>query len=194
MTPLVIPMPGNETLAMSLAQHLHGDVGALETRAFPDNETYLRFQQDPRGRPVILVCTMNHPNPKFLPLIFAADNAKELGATKVSLIAPYLCYMRQDKRFHKGEALTSTSFARQLSSAFDELVTVDPHLHRHRSLVELYSIRTAVVHSAPLIAANGLREMKGELSSSVLTPKVSSGSAKLRHWHGRHTECLGRSA
>jgi ribose-phosphate pyrophosphokinase len=152
MTPLVIPMPGNEALAMSLAQHLHGDVGALETRAFPDDETYLRFQQDPRGRSVVLVCTMDHPNPKFLPLIFAADNAKELGATKVSLIAPYLCYMRQDKRFHQGEALTSNSFARLLSSVFDELVTVDPHLHRHCNLAELYSIRTAVVHSAPLIA------------------------------------------
>jgi len=60
--------------------------------------------------------------------------------------------MRQDKRFREGEALTSNSFARQLSSAFYELVTVDPHLHRHRSLSELYSIRTAVVHSAPLIA------------------------------------------
>jgi ribose-phosphate pyrophosphokinase len=152
MTLLIFPMPGNEALATSLAQHLRGHLGELETRAFPDNETYLRFQQDPRGRSVILVCTMDHPNPKFLPLFFAADNARELGATKVSLIAPYLCYMRQDKRFHKGEALTSTSFARQLSSAFDELVTVDPHLHRHRSLVELYSIRTAVVHSAPLIA------------------------------------------
>jgi ribose-phosphate pyrophosphokinase len=152
MTPLVIPMPGNEALATSLARYLHGDVGALETRTFPDEETYLRFHQDPRGRSVILICTMDHPNPKFLPLIFVADNAKELGATKVSLIAPYLCYMRQDKRFHEGEALTSTSFARQLSSAFDELVTVDPHLHRHRNLAELYSIRTAVVHSAPLIA------------------------------------------
>jgi ribose-phosphate pyrophosphokinase len=152
MTPLVIPMPGNEALATSLARHLHGEMGELETRAFPDGETYIRFQQDPRGRSVILVCTMDHPNLKFLPLIFAADNAKELGATKVSLIAPYLCYMRQDKRFREGEALTSKSFAGQLSSAFDELVTVDPHLHRYRSLAELYSIRTAVVHSAPFIA------------------------------------------
>lgn len=152
MTPLVVSMPGNMLLATLLARHLNGEVCELETRAFPDGETYLRFQRDPSGRSVILVCTMDRPNPKFLPLIFAADNAKDLGATKVSLIAPYLCYMRQDKRFHEGEAITSKSFARQLSSAFDQLVTVDPHLHRHRNLAELYSIPTAVVHSAPLIA------------------------------------------
>ena len=171
MTLLIFPMPGNEALATSLAQHLHGHLGELETRAFPDGETYLRFRQDLRGTSVILVCTLDHPNPKFLPLIFAADNAKELGATKVSLIAPYLCYMRQDKRFHEGEALTSTSFARQLSSAFDELVTVDPHLHRHRNLAELYSIRTAVVHSAPLIAEWIVRN---EARAVLIGPDVES--------------------
>lgn len=152
MMPLVIPLPGNEALAASFGQAVHGELGSLETRAFPDGETYLRLLQDPNGRPVVLVCTLDRPDPKFLPLIFAAATARELGATKVSLVAPYLCYMRQDKRFHEREAITSTLFAGQLSSAFDELVTVDPHLHRYRSLSEIYSIRTAVVHSAPLIA------------------------------------------
>lgn len=153
MTPLVIPMPGNEALATSLSQGIRGEFGSLETRVFPDGETYLRLQQDPNGRPVVFVCTLDQPNPKFLPLIFAASTARELGATKVSLVAPYLCYMRQDTRFHDREAITSTLFAGQLSSVMDELVTVDPHLHRYHSLSEIYSIRTAVVHSAPLIAA-----------------------------------------
>ena len=125
---------------------------AWKRAPFPDGETYLRLQQDPNGRPLVFVCTLDRPNPKFLPLIFAAATARELGATKVSLVAPYLCYMRQDKRFHDREAITSTLFAGQLSSVLDELVTVDPHLHRYHSLTEIYPIRTAVVHSAPLIA------------------------------------------
>src|SRR5690349_18020046 len=144
MMPLVIPLPGNEALATCLSQEIRGELGSLETRAFPDGETYLRLQQDPNNRSIVLVCTLDRPNPKFLPLMFAAATAKELGATKVSLVAPYLCYMRQDKRFHEREAITSTLFAGQLSSAFDELVTVDPHLHRYRRLSEIYSIRTVV--------------------------------------------------
>ena len=76
--------------------------------------------------------------------MFTATTARQLGAARVGLVAPYLAYMRQDKRFHEGEAVTSTIFATFLSSAFDWLVTVDPHLHRHKSLDEIYSIPTRV--------------------------------------------------
>lgn len=97
---------------------------------------------------VVLVRSMDRPDPKLLPLVFAADTARDLGAASVARVAPYLCYMRQDGRFRAGEAVTSVSFARLVSAAFDALVTVDPHLHRYHGLAEIYSITTAVVHSA----------------------------------------------
>jgi ribose-phosphate pyrophosphokinase len=86
------------------------------------------------------------------PLWFVADTARELGARSVGLATPYLPYMRQDARFKPGEAITSRSFGRYVSQAFDWLVTVDPHLHRYESLDAVYSIRTAVVPSAPVVA------------------------------------------
>ncbi|WP_444965406.1 ribose-phosphate diphosphokinase [Ramlibacter montanisoli] len=60
--------------------------------------------------------------------------------------------MRQDDRFRPGEAITSRSYARLLSSTIDWLVTVDPHLHRWPSLDAIYSIRSHVVAAAPAIA------------------------------------------
>ena len=150
--PLVIAFPGNEEIGKGVARDLEGDLGQLETRNFPDGETYLRFRTDPQGREVVLVCTLDRPDPKFLPLAFAAVTARQLGAVRVGLVAPYLAYMRQDKRFHDGEAITSTIFATFVSSAFAWLVTVDPHLHRHESLDEIYSIPVRAVHSSPLIA------------------------------------------
>jgi ribose-phosphate pyrophosphokinase len=107
---------------------------------------------DPTGRDVALVCTLDRPDPKFLPMTFAATTAWQLGAARVGLVAPYLAYMRQDKRFHEGEAVTSGIFATLVSSTFDWLVTVDPHLHRHKSLGEIYSIPSRAVRSAPLLA------------------------------------------
>jgi ribose-phosphate pyrophosphokinase len=149
---LVIPLPGNDDLAGRILGRLGVELGKLETRNFPDGETYLRIMTETKVREVVLVCTLDRPDPKLLPLIFAAKTARQLGAAQVGLVAPYLAYLRQDKRFQEGEAVTSTIFATLLSSAFDWLVTVDPHLHRYQSLDEIYSIPTRVVHSAPLVA------------------------------------------
>jgi len=149
---LILPLPGNETLAENLAQAGGWDLGRLEIRAFPDGESYVRLAADVAGRSVYLVCTLADPDPQFLRLLFAADAARSLGARAVTLIAPYLGYMRQDRSFKAGEAVTSRTFARLLSSSFDRLVTVDPHLHRYPTLSALYAIPTDTLHAAPLLA------------------------------------------
>ena len=151
-TPLMFALPGNEAIANAIANVLGADTGELELRAFPDGESYLRFVTEPAGRDIALVCTLDHPDPKMLQLLFAAAAARDLGAERVGLVAPYLAYMRQDRRFKPGEAVTSREVARLLSEAFDWLVTVDPHLHRYSSLGEIYRIPTRVAHAAPLIS------------------------------------------
>jgi len=152
MSPIFFALPGNESLAGRLAVLTRGAVGALQTRQFPDGETYLRFMDEPKDRDVALVCTLDRPDAKLAPLLFAAEAARELGAHRVGLVAPYLCYMRQDQRFKSGEAVTSRSFARLVSRAFDWLVTVDPHLHRYRSLADIYAIPATALHAGPAIA------------------------------------------
>jgi len=153
MTKLVLmPMPDNEDLAVKLAAALGGDIGSLEARRFPDGESYVRLKTDVSGRTLAIVCTLDRPDDKFLPLTFAAATARELGAARIGLVAPYLAYMRQDKRFKDGEAVTSKYFASLVSSQFDWLVTVDPHLHRYASLDEVYSIPTRVLHADPVLS------------------------------------------
>ncbi|HWA23706.1 MAG TPA: ribose-phosphate pyrophosphokinase [Caulobacterales bacterium] len=152
MTRLVLAMPGNEKLAPLLAARVGAEMGALETRRFPDEESYVRVLSDVAGKDVDVLATLARPDPQFLSLVFAAATARERGARSVRLIAPYLAYMRQDKSFHEGEAVSSTHFARLLSQHFDALVTIDPHLHRRHSLAEIFSIPTRVEHAAPLLA------------------------------------------
>lgn len=171
---LFVPLPGNEQLATDLAKLLGGEVGEFETRRFPDQETYLRFRTDPTGRSVVLVCSLDRPDAKILPLLFAADAARDLGASQVGLAAPYLAYMRQDKRFQRGEALTSASFARLLSREFPWLATVDPHLHRYASLAEIYSIPTGVAHAAPLLS--------DWIRSNVSDPLVVGPDSESKQW------------
>jgi ribose-phosphate pyrophosphokinase len=124
----------------------------IVVHAFPDGESYIKFDESIKGEDLIFIDSLDKPNEKIMPLIFAAQTAKELGAHSVKLIAPYLAYMRQDIRFHEGEAITSEIFAKMLSHYFDALVTVDPHLHRYHDLNEIYSIPTKVIAAAPFIA------------------------------------------
>jgi ribose-phosphate pyrophosphokinase len=150
--PLLLPMPGNERLAQVLADALGWAAGEVEMRRFPDGESYLRLVTQVDRRQVIIICTLVDPDEKFLPLIFAAATARELGAARVGLVAPYLAYMRQDRRFNPGEAVTSRHVAKLISGAFDWLVTVDPHLHRYGALGEIYTIPTRAIHAAPLMS------------------------------------------
>jgi len=151
-TPLFIAMPGNEAMTNSLATMQRATIGKIEVRAFPDGESYLRFMSDLSGRTLVVVCTLDRPNEKLVPLLFAAATARELGVAEIGLVAPYLAYMRQDRQFKPGEAITSREVAKLISDHFDWLVTVDPHLHRYGSLAEIYRIPTRVVHAAPLIS------------------------------------------
>lgn len=152
MTPLVLPLPGGERLAARLRRALHGAEGTLSVHRFPDGEVRVRIAGDLAGRAVILAGSLDRPDEKLLPLLFAAGTAGELGASAVGLVAPYLPYLRQDTAFRPGEAVSARHFARLLSSTVRWVVTVDPHLHRIGGLDELFSIPTEVVHSAPLMA------------------------------------------
>ena len=152
MTMIILPAPGAEQAAADLAVHLQAPVGRVEARHFPDGESYLRLHDDLSGKDVVVVASLRDPDPQALRLWYLAQTARELGASRVGIVTPYLPYMRQDKRFQPGEAVTSVTFARFLSQAFDWLVTVDPHLHRRASLAEVYSIPAENVASAPAIA------------------------------------------
>lgn len=150
---MVMAMPGSEALAAAIARAFAGDLVPIETRRFPDDEVYLRLLADPKGRSTIVVGALDRPDAKLLSVLFAAGAARSLGAARVGLVAPYLPYMRQDKRFKDGEAVTSVHFADMISAAFDWLITVDPHLHRYHSLGDVYRIPAIALQAAPLLSA-----------------------------------------
>ena len=161
---VIAALPENLALARRLADRLEAEQVGLELRRFPDEESYLRYDGALAGKRVALVCSLDRPDRKFLPAAFAAATARELGAAHVGLVAPYLAYMRQDASFRPGEAVTSRYFGRLLSSAFDWLITVDPHLHRRKSLAEMFRIPAKAVHAAPLIA----QWIKAEVEAPLL--------------------------
>ena len=150
---VLIAMPGCEAAAMRLAIPLSAELGHAAVSHFPDGESYVRLYTPVHGAEVAIVCTLDHPDEKLLPLLWLAIAAREGGARRVGLIAPYLAYMRQDVIFKAGEIRAAEHFAALLNPAFDWLVTVDPHLHRIAQLSNVYRMSTFAVEAAPAIAA-----------------------------------------
>jgi ribose-phosphate pyrophosphokinase len=151
--PIVFAFPGHDRLAATIAAHIGGTTGSLFLHRFPDGEMYVRLDTPASGRETVFVCTLNRPDAKILPLLFALAGARSQGAVRVGMVVPYLAYLRQDAQFQAGEAVTSATFGALVSQGADWIVTVDPHLHRYRSLDAVYRIPSRVVHAAPAIAA-----------------------------------------
>jgi len=153
MNPLIMALPGAERLAAALSARLGWAQGELMLHRFPDGESCPRLRPAVAGREVVLVAALAQPDARLVPLYLSASVARELGARRIGLVAPYLPYMRQDAVFEEGQGVTARHIARLLSCCCDWLVTVDPHLHRYRHLSEIYSIATVVAPAAPAIAA-----------------------------------------
>lgn len=152
MTRVLLPFPSQRTMADAMAPLLGARVGRLDWRHFPDGESLLTIEQDMDGADVALVASLRNPDELALPLRFAAATAREFGARSVGLIAPYLAYMRQDKRFNPGQAVSAPLFAGFLAESFDWLVTADPHLHRNPGLSDLFRIPARAVATAALVS------------------------------------------
>ncbi|MGA8032942.1 MAG: ribose-phosphate pyrophosphokinase [Casimicrobiaceae bacterium] len=153
MTPVIFAFPSHTGLPQSIVECVGGTAGTLFLHRFPDGESYVRLDTPVAGREAVFVCSLDNPDAKLLQLLFAVAAAKDLGATRVGIVSPYLAYMRQDVRFKPGEAITSVTVGKLVSGVADWLVTVDPHLHRHASLDAVYSIPSTVVQAAPVISA-----------------------------------------
>ena len=149
---VLIAMPGCDTATMRLAIPLRAELGHAAVTRFPDGESYVRLYTPVHGAEAAIVCTLDRPDEKLLPLLWLAIAARQGGARRVGLIAPYLPYMRQDVIFNAGEIRAAEHFAALLNPVFDWLVTVDPHLHRISHLSEVYRVPTVAVEAAPAIA------------------------------------------
>ncbi len=101
-----------------------------------------------------------HPEHSLSAVLFAGKNAQDLGAKKVILIAPYLAYMRQDARFNPGEAVSSKIAGELLSTAVDKVYTFDPHIHRYKSLADIFSIPAKYLTANWLIAEHIKKHFK----------------------------------
>ena len=173
-------------LATALAAELGWALAIIERHTFPDGETRLRLPHTLPAQTVLLR-GLQQPNTKLAELMLAAAGARELGVASLTLVSPYLAYMRQDIAFKPGEVVSQRHLGRMLAAWFDAVVTVDPHLHRVTTMDEVVPGRRGVALSAATLLGEFIaRRVPGAL---LLGPdeeagqwvRVAAASAGLEH-------------
>lgn len=152
MLPLLLYFDDEAEPAGRLAKAAGLEARVIHRHLFPDGEIRLAL---PTGLSdeVVIFRSLDRPNDKLIELLFAARTARELGASHLTLVAPYLGYMRQDIAFHPGEAVSQRIVGGFLANLFDAVITVDPHLHRIATLDQAIPVPHAIALSASRLLA-----------------------------------------
>jgi len=160
--------------AKRLAHFIGCPFALIDAHHFPDGESRLRLPVD-LPQKVVLCRSLNDPNEKLVELILAAEHLRGQGVAQLMLIAPYLCYMRQDKAFHAGEVVSQTIVGRLLANYFDGAITVDAHLHRVHHLRDALPMKTAINLTAT-------RPMAQFLEQRNLRPVLIGPDSESEQW------------
>ena len=181
---LIVSCSHGTHLGSSIAKILRCNHSKLFFKKFPDDEVYTRFNADLLNKQVVLVQSFyKNINDCIIEVIFASKTAKELGAKKIVLVAPYFPYLRQDKRFHKGEAISQKIIAGLIDKYFDGVYIMDPHLHRENRLEHLFKIK------AKRLTANAL--IADYIKKKIKNPAIIGPDEESYKWAQNVGEILG---
>ena len=165
------------------AKAIGAPLAAVEVHDFPDGEIVTWVPQP--AKTTIVYRSLNRPNPKLVELLLAQDAWWRAGAERLVLVAPYLCYMRQDAVDRPGAPISQQAVGSFLARRFDRVVTVDPHLHRTPDLDQaLPGIEAACVSASAGLAG----WISGRQADAVLV----GPDAESRQWVERLALADGR--
>lgn len=149
---IIQSLPSSSPDAARLAARLAIPFHEIAIHRFPDGE--IRVAAAPAAPVTIIYASLDQPNDKLIALTFAAEALRRGGAKRLILLAPYLCYMRQDAAFHEGEAISQKVIGALIAGCVDRVVTVDAHLHRTSDIRAVFpDIASDNLSAIPAMAA-----------------------------------------
>ncbi len=130
---MIFALDESHALASRIAKALGLTLSPLEQRDFGDGEGKIRPLVPVQGAEVCVVQSL-HAGPdlsvhdKLCRLLFVIATLRDHGAARVTVVAPYLCYARKDRRTKPFDPVT-TRYIAQLFEAVgcDHIITLEVH-------------------------------------------------------------------
>jgi ribose-phosphate pyrophosphokinase len=148
----VLPGPASKELGQKIAKLLNAEVVPVFLKTFPDGESYIRFETESlKDEDVVIVQTTSPPqDQRLIQLLFMADNALDMKAKSITVVAPYFAYSRQDKRFLQGEVFSIKTIMKLFEKCgVSKIISVNAH---SPSVLKTFGIPVEDLSAIPLLA------------------------------------------
>lgn len=136
----VIEMAGQKKLVLisgraypELAEQVAAELGAelvpTDARTFANGELYARFDESVRGCDAFVIQSHTHPiNEWLMEQLIMVDALKRASAKRITVVAPFYPYSRQDKKGRGREPISARLVADLFKAAgADRIMSVDLH-------------------------------------------------------------------
>ena len=158
----IVAGTASQTVAKDIAKQMNYPLAKTTLKRFPDDEFYVRIDDEIDGEDVVLVQT-TYPDEKVVELLLMQDAINEAGARSILAVVPYFGYGRQDKKFQKGEPISARALAKHISMHAKAIFTVDPHKEH---ILKFFPVPAYSCSAVPELA----RYLKRKQVDSILAP------------------------
>ena len=116
-------------LAIDIAEELGSDLVHTDARTFANGEIYARFDESVRGADMFIIQSHTNPiNEWLMEQLIMVDTAKRASAKRITVVAPFYPYARQDKKGRGREPISARLVADLFKAAgADRIMSVDLH-------------------------------------------------------------------
>jgi ribose-phosphate pyrophosphokinase len=148
----------SQALAERVARLVGTALEPHEERDFEDGEHKTRPLVSVRGRDVFVVCSLHGDagasvNDRLCRLLFFVGALRDAAAAQVTVVAPYLCYARKDRKSKPRDPVTTRYVAGLFESVgVARFVTID--VHNVAAYQNAFRIGTEHVEARSLFAAH----------------------------------------
>jgi len=116
-------------LAQRIANYVGVPLGDATVSTFPDGETFVKINENVRGRDVFIVQPTCPPtNQNLMELLILVDAARRASASRITAVIPFFGYARQDRKDQPRVPITAKLVANLLVAAgVHRVITLDLH-------------------------------------------------------------------
>ena len=137
-------------LAHDICHYLGSELGDAKVSSFPDGETFVKINDNIRGRDVFIIQPTCPPtNQNLMELLIMVDAARRASAARITAVIPFFGYARQDRKDQPRVPITAKLVANLIAAAgVNRVLTMDLHAQQ---LQEFFDIPVDHLHALPVM-------------------------------------------